>query len=104
MKNVTLESLERQVLFWNRAAILAPIFFTGLLMVTYFFGFCDLKTLFFIACGLYFSTAVIWWWWTMKSIHLLVKTLTGTREGVQEVAAELKAIREELTVDNLQDK
>ena len=103
MKNITLETLERQVLFWNRAAILAPIFFTGLMMVAYFFQVCSIQTLFFIACGLYFATAVIWWWWTMKSIHLLVKTLTSTREGVVEVAEELKAIREELSVDNFKD-
>ena len=100
MKNITLEALERQVLYWNRAAILAPIFFTGLLMVTWFFGLCEIQTLFFIACGLYFATAVIWWWWTMKSIHLLVKTLTSTKDGVHEVAAELRSIREELQVDN----
>ena len=104
MKNFTLEALERQVLFWNRAAILAPIFFTGLLMVTWFLGLCDIQTLFFIACGLYFTTAVIWWWWTMKSIHLLVKTLTSTKDGVIEVAQELKSIREELTVDKFKDK
>ena len=104
MKNFTLEALERQVLLWNRAAILAPIFFTGLLMVAYFFQVCDLRTLFFIATGMYFATAVIWWWWTMKSIHLLVKTLTSTREGVVEVAAELKSIREELSVDKFKDK
>jgi len=104
MKNITLEALERQVLLWNRAAILAPIFFTGLLMVTWFFGICDLQTLFFIACGLYFGTAVIWWWWTMTSIRLLVRTLTSTKEGVQEVAAELKSIRKELQVDNVTDK
>ena len=96
---MTLEQLERQVLMWNRAAILAPIFFTGLLMVAWLLSFCSTQTLFFIACGLYFATAVIWWWWTMKSIHLLVKTLSSTREGVIEVAAELKSIREELQVD-----
>ena len=101
---MTLEKLERQVLLWNRAAILAPIFFTGLLMVAWLLSFCSLQTLFFIACGLYFATAVIWWWWTMTSIRLLVKTLTGTQQGVVEVAEELRAIREELTVDNFQDK
>ena len=100
---MTLEKLERQVLLWNRAAILAPIFFTGLLMVAWLLSFCSTQTLFFIACGLYFLTAVIWWWWTMKSIHLLVKTLTSTREGVVEVAEELRAIREELQVDNQSD-
>ena len=100
---MTLEKLEEQVLWWNRAAILAPIFFTGLLMVSWFLSICSLQTLFFIACGLYFLTAVIWWWWTMKSIHLLVKTLTSTREGVVEVAAELKSIRKELQVDNTSD-
>jgi hypothetical protein len=101
---MTLEQLERQVLLWNRAAILAPIFFTGLLMVAWLLSFCSTQTLFFIACGLYFLTAVIWWWWTMTSIRLLVKTLTGTQRGVIEVAEELRAIREELTVDNFQDK
>jgi len=101
---MTLEKLERQVLLWNRAAILAPIFFTGLLMVAWLLNFCSAQTLFFIACGLYFFTAVIWWWWTMTSIRLLVKTLTGTQQGVIEVAEELRAIREELTVDNFQDK
>ena len=100
---MTLEKLEQQVLLWNRAAILAPIFFTGLLMVAWLFSFCNTQTLFFIACGLYFFTAVIWWWWTMKSIHLLVKTLTSTRQGVVEVAVELKAIREELRVDKFKD-
>ena len=100
MKNLTLDDLERQVLFWNRAAILAPIFFTGLLMVAYFFSFVHLQTLFFIACGLYFATAVVWWWWTMKSIHLLVRVLSSTNESIQEVSVELKSIRKELQVDN----
>jgi hypothetical protein len=100
---MTLEKLERQVLLWNKAAILAPIFFTGLLMVAWLLSFCSTQTLFFIACGLYFLTAVIWWWWTMTSIRLLVKTLTGTQQGVLEVAEELRAIREELSVDNFKD-
>ena len=100
---MNLETLERQVLLWNRAAIVAPIFFTGVLFVAYFFRVCNLETLFFIACGLYFTTAVVWWWWTMKSIHLLVKTLTLTKDGVVEVATELKAIRKELSVDSLRD-
>ena len=100
---MTLEKLERQVLLWNKAAILAPIFFTGLLMVAWLLSFCSTQTLFFIACGLYFLTAVIWWWWTMTSIRLLVRTLTGTQQGVVEVAEELRAIREELSVDNFQD-
>jgi hypothetical protein len=100
---MTLEKLERQVLLWNKAAILAPIFFTGLLMVAWLLSFCSTQTLFFIACGLYFLTAVIWWWWTMTSIRLLVKTLTGTQQGVVEVAEELRAIREELKVDNQSD-
>jgi hypothetical protein len=101
---MTLEKLERQVLLWNKAAILAPIFFTGLLMVAWLLSFCSTQTLFFIACGLYFLTAVIWWWWTMTSIRLLVKTLTGAQQGVVEVAQELRNIREELSVDNFQDK
>ena len=101
---MTLEKLERQVLLWNKAAILAPIFFTGLLMLAWLFSLCSTQTLFFIACGMYFATAVIWWWWTMKSIHMLVKILSSTNIGIKEVSNELKNIREELTVDNFQDK
>jgi len=103
MKNITLEALERQVLLWNRAAILAPIFFTGLLMVAWLLSFCSTQTLFFIACGLYFLTAVLWWWWAMKSIHMLVKILSSTNKGIKEVSVELKNIREELKVDNQSD-
>ena len=96
---MTLEQLEKQVLLWNKAAILVPIFVTGMLMVAYFFNLCSIDTLFYIACGMYFFTAIVWWWWTMKSVHLLVKTLSATKEGVIEVAAELKSIRKELQVD-----
>jgi hypothetical protein len=101
---MTLETLERQVLRWNRAAILVPIFFTAWLGFAYVFELCDLETLFFVAAGLYFTTAVVWWWWTMKSIHLLVKVLQGTKQGIVEIAVELKAIRKEIFIDNVSDK
>ncbi len=101
---MTLENLEQQVLVWNRAAILVPVIFTTLLGFAYVFELCDLETLFFVASGLYFTTAVIWWWWTMKSIHLLVKVLQSTKEGIVEVAGELKAIRKEIQIDNVSDK
>ena len=101
---MTLENLERQVLLWNRAAILVPITFTTLLGLGYILQVCDVRTLFFIACALYFTTAVIWWWWTMKSIHLLVKVLQGTNEGIIDVAQELKSIRKEIQDDSSLDK
>lgn len=101
---MNLEMLEKQVLLWNRLAILVPIFVTGTLMLAYFFEVCSLEMLFYIACGMYFFTAVVWWWWTMKSIHLLVRTLSSTKDGVTEVAAELKQIRKELQVDNNNNK
>jgi hypothetical protein len=101
---MTLEKLEKQVLIWNRAAILVPIFVTGMLMMAYFFNLCTIETLFYIASGMYFFTAVVWWWWTMKSVQLLVKTLTAAQEGVKVVAEELQSIRKELQVDNTVDK
>lgn len=97
---MTLDTLEKQVQFWNRAAVAVPIFCTGVLMVAYGFDLTDLATLFYIACGLYFTTAIVWWWWTMKSIHLLVKILQSTSAGIVDVADELKSIRKELQVDS----
>lgn len=100
---MTLNDLERQVLRWNRAAIIAPIVFTAILGLLYLLQVCDLETLFFVATGLYITTAIIWWWWTMKSIHLLVKILQSTSAGIVDVADELKSIRKELQVDNTTD-
>jgi hypothetical protein len=101
---MTLETLEQQVLFWNKAAILVPTFFTFLLGIAYLLSLFALQTLFFIACGLYFFTAIIWWWWTMKSIHLLVSILKKTNIGITEVSTELRNIRKELAVDSISDK
>lgn len=101
---MTLDTLEKQVLFWNKAAILVPTFFTFLLGLLYILALVETQLLFFVACGLYFFTAVIWWWWTMKSIHLLVKVLQGTKESIVTVAEELKSIRKELQVDSKGNK
>lgn len=95
-----MEKLEKQVLLWSRAAILVPIFFTALLGASWWIQITDLETLFFVACGLYFTTAIVWWWWTMQSIRLLVRTLSSTSQSVSDVADELKSIRKELQVDN----
>lgn len=100
-----LEKLEKQVLLWNRAAILVPIFVTGMLMLAYFLKVCDITTLFYIACGMYFFTAVIWWWWTMKSVHLLVKILKKTNKGIDKAVDEIISIRADLQqVDISYDK
>lgn len=99
-----LEHIEKQAVVWNRAAILVPIIFTVLLGISYTLELFNLRILFFFACGLYFTTAVIWWWWTMKSIHLLIKMLQSTKEGIVEVASELKSIRKEIQVDSINNK
>tara|TARA_B100000035_G_scaffold314248_1_gene330001 strand:+ start:2024 stop:2329 length:306 start_codon:yes stop_codon:yes gene_type:complete len=96
---MTLDKLEHQVVLWSRMALLVPIVVSGLLGILYFCELWQLRTLFFIACGLYFTTAVIWWWWTMKSIHLLVRIMKTANEGISEVSDELKNIRKELQVD-----
>jgi len=100
---LNLEQLERQVLLWNRAAILAPIFFTALLAAVFLTGVCDLRTLFFIACGLYYTTAVIWWWWTMRGIVYLIKLLQQMNNDMTFATNELQGIRKELQVDNDKD-
>jgi hypothetical protein len=101
---MTLDTLEKQVLFWNKAAIIVPIFFTFLLGLAYLLALFSTETLFFIACGLYTFTAIVWWWWTMKSIHLLVSVLKRTNLGITEVSLELRNIRKELSVDSRSDK
>ena len=87
---MTLDKLEQQVVLWSRMALLVPIVVSGLLGILYFCELYQLRILFFIACGLYFATAVIWWWWTMKSIHLLVRIMKTANEGISEVSDELK--------------
>ena len=101
---MNLENLEQQVILWTKAAIVVPILFTILLLLTWYFEFLDLNSLFFLACGSYFGVAIIWWWWTMQSVRLLIKTLQDTKQGVINVAIELKNIREELVIDNNKNK
>jgi hypothetical protein len=96
---MNLDKLEHQVQIWNKAAIFVPIFFTTLLMIGYVFSVFHLDTLFFIACGLYFTTAVIWWWWAMTSIRLLVKILKRASNNIEEVTIELRSIKSEITLD-----
>ena len=93
------ETLERQVLMWKKMAVLVPILVTGFLVLIFLFQFCDLKTLIYIACGLYFMTAIVWWYWTMKNIHLIVSLMKHTNLGILETKDELKSIRQELQVD-----
>ena len=93
------ETLERQVLMWKKMAVLVPILVTGFLGLIFLFQFCDLRTLIYIACGLYFVTAIVWWYWTMKSIDLLVNLMKYTNVGIIETKDELKSIRQELMVD-----
>ena len=94
-----LETIEKQILFWNKAAIIAPAFFTVLLSVMWAINLYHIEVLFFIACGLYFITAIIWWWWTMKSIYIILKLMANTNNNLEDVSIELKHIRNDIQVD-----
>ena len=100
---MTLEKLRKEVLWWNKAAILAPIFVTAFLMLLWYATWCPVEYLFWTACGLYFMTAVIWWWWTMRGIVYLVKLLQKMNDDMTFATNELQGIRKELQVDNDKD-
>ena len=100
---MTLEKLRKQVLWWNKAAILAPILVTSFLGLLYWAAICPPEDLFLVACALYFFTAIIWWWWTMRGIAYLIKLMTQMNQDMSIAHRELKGIREELRVDNQND-
>ncbi len=100
---MTLEKLRKQVLWWNKAAILAPILVTSFLGLLYWAAICPPEDLFVVACALYFFTAVIWWWWTMRGITFLVKLLQQMNHDLVDATVALKGIRDELQVDNQDD-
>ena len=95
-----LETLEKQSILWTRLSVLVPIFVTIFLMLTYFFEITDVKTLFYIACGLYFTTAIIWWWWTMKSICFVIQILKNTKQDIKDVIKEVHSIQKDFTKDD----
>jgi hypothetical protein len=101
---MNLDKLEKQVIVWSRLALLVPVAVSGILAILYFYDFWNMQTLFYIACGLYFTTAVVWWWWTMKTIHYLIKIMKNANTDIQEVGVELRSIRKELQVDNSNTK
>lgn len=92
----TTEQLETQVIIWSRLSIIAPLFFTGLLGTLFLINIIAIEMLFYIACGLYFFTAVIWWWWTMHSIVFLSRLLKNANIKLDNVAAEIIDLRKEI--------
>lgn len=95
-----LEKIEKEVLWWNRAAVVLPIVSTAILFLLYRLNFAELYILFYIALSLYIVTAITWWWWTMKNIVYLTKLLTRTTDEIKTVVDEVKDMRN--TISNTQ--
>ena len=96
---MTLEKLKEEVLYWNRLAIVVPITVTLILGFLYFCTLLEAETLFYLACFLYFSTAVIWWWWTMRGITYLANLMRSMQEDIAQAANDIKDIKQEILVD-----
>jgi hypothetical protein len=92
----TIEQLEYQVMMWSKLSIIAPLFFTGFLGILFLVNIIAIELLFYIACGLYFFTAVIWWWWTMHSIVFLSRLLKNANLKLDKVTAEIIDLRKEI--------
>lgn len=88
-----LEKIEKEVLWWNRAAVALPIMSTVILLLLYNLDLAELHLLFYIALSLYIVTAITWWWWTMKNIIFLAKLLTRNADKIKTVVDEVKDMR-----------
>lgn len=97
---MTLQKLEQQMLLWEKAAIIVPLIVTAFLLLFWTAKVFTFEILFFIACGLYFATAIIWWWWTMCTMRYVVRILMATHNGINDVSTELRNIRNEISIDN----
>jgi hypothetical protein len=96
---LTLEKLKKEILYWNRLAIVVPIAVTLILGFLYFCTILEAEILFYLACFLYFSTAVIWWWWTMRGLIYLADLMRSMREDIAEATNDIKDIKQEILVD-----
>lgn len=101
---MNLEKIEKQVLLWEKAAIIVPIIVTAILAGLWLASVFSFETLFYITCGMYFITAIIWWWWTMTTMRYVVGILKSTNSGIHAVSGELRNIRKEMALDNSKDK
>ena len=99
-----LNKIEQQVLLWERAAIIVPIIVTAILAIFWLGSVFSFEILFYITCGMYFGTAIIWWWWTMTTMRYVIGILQSTNAGISSVSAELRNIRNEISLDNTKDK
>ncbi len=92
------EKIQKEVMWWNRAALIVPIVSTLLLFIAYQLGLADLYVLFYIALGMYIITAIVWWWWTMKNVIYLSKVLFRTSNNINIVVSEIKHMKDELKI------
>ena len=90
---MNLKKIEKEVVWWNRAAVILPIISTVTLFLLYKLDLSELPVLFYIALSLYVVTAITWWWWTMKNIVHLASLLTKTTKDIQLVIDEVKDMR-----------
>jgi hypothetical protein len=88
-----LEKIEKEIIWWNRAAVMLPIVSTAILLLFYRLDVVELQILFYIALSLYIVTAITWWWWTMKNIIYLAKVLTKSTNEIEIVIQEVKDMR-----------
>lgn len=92
-----LEKIEKEVIWWNRAAVMLPIVSTTILLLFYRLDLAELHVLFYIALSLYIVTAITWWWWTMKNIVHLAKILTKSTDEIKSVIQEVKDMRKDIS-------
>lgn len=91
-----LEKIEKEIIWWNRAAVMLPVISTAILLLFYRLDLVALQVLFYIALSLYIVTAVTWWWWTMKNIMYLAKVLTKSTNEIEIVIQEVKDMRKDI--------
>lgn len=96
-----LTNLDKQIIFWSRAAIVLPVVTTLVLTIVYFLALIDIETLFFIAAGLYLITAAVWWWWTMTKIIYLYKKINKTSFDIYNISKEVSSIKQNIFTDNV---
>jgi hypothetical protein len=87
--------IEKQVLRWDLYAKIAPALFLFVCFGLLLLDLIQFEVVFWIGMVLFAFTAVVWWFWTIFSIRFLVKMLSKASNGLLEVSAELKKVKEE---------
>lgn len=95
-----LSKVNRQISFWEKFGVRAPLAFVAIGVVVYLLHWFDFHLFIIVGGGFAAMVAVIWWWWALFTLHKLDRLLTSNTENFIELVGIVKDLNKSIHEQN----